>query len=215
MDPEDSGLSPEELALHTSLQQACLSSDLALVKSLLAKGAVAWYEDETGWSSLHYAASVGSLEIVEMLLRSGGIWNAVDGVGSTAAELAMSLNYPEIYQSIKSEGVRTEFLLNLLESRGEEGSTSLAIRATDETSAGSNEVFLGSELTYLTDENGQERVVDEDGNGVMMGWETELMVETARLLCADREEGLAVLNIGLGLGIVSPSSILSMIERWY
>lgn len=48
--------------------------------------------------------------------------------------------------------------------------------------------------------------VDGEEIGVMMGWEKDIMRETVQKLCLDHPKAseLKVLNIGFGLGIVSP-----------
>lgn len=79
--------------------------------------------------------------------------------------------------------------------------------ASKPSTASDNEAFLKSRLRYEKDENGDERCIDEEGNGVMMGWELPIMQETARLLCQDRDVSdtdadFAVLNVGFGLGLV-------------
>jgi len=75
------------------------------------------------------------------------------------------------------------------------------------STASDNKAFLKSRLRYEQDENGEERCIDEEGNGVMMGWELPIMQETARLLAQDRdvtdtEADFIVLNVGFGLGLV-------------
>ncbi|KAK8206538.1 Arginine N-methyltransferase 2 [Zalaria obscura] len=55
--------------------------------------------------------------------------------------------------------------------------------------------YLASALTFKDD-----RLLDADKNGVMMAWETDIMQKTADLLAP--EEGLRVLNVGHGMGIV-------------
>ena len=47
----------------------------------------------------------------------------------------------------------------------------------------------------------------EEEVGVMMGWEQGIMEETVRRLVQDHpnSENLTILNVGFGLGIVSPS----------
>ena len=83
------------------------------------------------------------------------------------------------------------------------------LKNVDPTSAGDNHAFLRSKLTWSTGEDGKERVLDEDGNGVMMGWEEPLMVAHVQAVKdrlkdkMDRGEEISVLNIGFGLGIVS------------
>ena len=82
------------------------------------------------------------------------------------------------------------------------------------STASDNAAFLASRLRYEGTE-GDERCVDSEGNGVMMGWELPIMQETARLLCLDRasldappaegegaDDDYAVLNVGFGLGLV-------------
>ena len=86
------------------------------------------------------------------------------------------------------------------------------------STAGSNKAFLASKLIFKKDSNGQEICEDEEGNGVMMGWEGGIMEETARRLAAGLEgrktyrgkerEGnkFSFVNVGFGLGIVRDSS---------
>ena len=69
-----------------------------------------------------------------------------------------------------------------------------------------NTRYLNSNLTFQN-----ERLLDQDQNGVMMAWETDIMARSARKLLPTT--GLRVLNIGHGMGIVdgffqeqSPSS---------
>lgn len=109
-------------------------------------------------------------------------------------------------------------------------STSNVIQHTDDTAAGSTSAFLDSKLVYTVDEHGQsickvkvkaqvpKLIIGEDGSvtaggeeekeeeiGVMMGWETGIMKEAVRKLTEghpNEKEGLKVLNIGFGLGIV-------------
>ena len=59
----------------------------------------------------------------------------------------------------------------------------------------SSEAYLKSNLTF-----GAERMLDEEKNGVMMVWETEIMRRTAQLLAP--AENLRILNIGHGMGII-------------
>ena len=89
-------------------------------------------------------------------------------------------------------------------------------RVQSKSTASDNAAFLASRLRFEGTE-GDERCVDSEGNGVMMGWELPIMEETARLLCLDRasldaapaedededeDDDYAVLNVGFGLGLV-------------
>lgn len=78
----------------------------------------------------------------------------------------------------------------------------------DDTAAGSSENFLSSRLRYTKEETGQDICfIDVDGEeiGVMMGWETPIMVETVQSIhdTLPERDNLKVLNVGFGLGIVS------------
>ena len=50
----------------------------------------------------------------------------------------------------------------------------MTLRAEDDSSAGDNLAFLKSKLVWDKGQDGKERVLDADGNGVMMGWEEPL-----------------------------------------
>ncbi|KAL2200064.1 S-adenosyl-L-methionine-dependent methyltransferase [Corynascus similis CBS 632.67] len=60
-----------------------------------------------------------------------------------------------------------------------------------------SEAYLRSKLTYSDG-----KLVDEDGNGVMMAWETDIMRRSVDALLPDREPGKRILNIGFGMGII-------------
>ena len=52
----ESGFPPEREELARKLLAACEGGLEDDARALIAEGADAWYQDETGWSSLHYAA---------------------------------------------------------------------------------------------------------------------------------------------------------------
>ncbi|KAF9282593.1 hypothetical protein BGZ68_005869 [Mortierella alpina] len=60
-----------------------------------------------------------------------------------------------------------------------------------------NAEYLAQPLQYTED---GDRLLDAEKNGVMMGWELPLMVRHAEVISP--EEGLRVLNVGFGLGLV-------------
>lgn len=175
---QPAGLEIDESLLDAGLTliNAASTLDAAEVKRLLKEEEVpAWFQDELGWSALHYAAEREDEEMVKVLLANGAVWNSVDNLGNSPACIALSLNSARIYDLIKSHGVRSEFLLGFLEAKAEDPSSdsNLVLKdAEEETLAGNTALFLKSKLTYSRDEQGQERVIDEEGNGVMMGWET-------------------------------------------
>jgi protein arginine N-methyltransferase 2 len=61
---------------------------------------------------------------------------------------------------------------------------------------------LSRKLEFTKDQQGGERLVDSDMNGVMMGWEDPLMLLHADLITKDRAPRLRVLNVGFGLGLI-------------
>jgi protein arginine N-methyltransferase 2 len=64
-----------------------------------------------------------------------------------------------------------------------------------DTEGVTSELYLSSNLTF-----GEDRILDQETNGVMMAWETEIMQRTVDLLIP--RTGLSVLNIGHGMGII-------------
>jgi protein arginine N-methyltransferase 2 len=60
-----------------------------------------------------------------------------------------------------------------------------------------SEDYLTSELTFT-----DTALLDEDANGVMMAWETDIMRRTVDLLLPNSQLGKRVLNIGFGMGII-------------
>ncbi|KAJ3988552.1 arginine methyl transferase [Lentinula detonsa] len=179
------------------------------IKRIVQEGAPLWYQNESeGMSALHAAAYVQNPELVQFLIDEGAIWNSVDNLRCTAADVALSFNNETIYIIIRNAGIRAELLLALLSSRSEtEGPSSLVIRSEDVTAAASTDAFLKSRLKFVKDENGQEICVVKAGDeeiGVMMGWEQDIMRETVERLCGDHpsSENLKVLNIGFGLGMI-------------
>ncbi|KIJ46111.1 hypothetical protein M422DRAFT_29486 [Sphaerobolus stellatus SS14] len=201
-------------------------SDLPKLKKLVDDGAALWYrqDDDGGLSALHAACLVESPELVQFLIDKGAIWNSVDDVGNTAADIALSLNDEVSYRIIRDAGLRSEFLLQVLSN--DEDSAPNVLRNVDNGAFGSTDAFLDSSLVYSRDEFGQEICGVKSGDetvGVMMGWERGIMETTVEKLCADhplKASGLRVLNIGFGLGIVDtlfqsidpPPSLYTIIE---
>ncbi|KAH9892483.1 hypothetical protein C8Q73DRAFT_648634 [Cubamyces lactineus] len=184
---------------------------LAEIKAMIDAGAPVWFQDDEGLSPLHAAAYVENDELVRLLIDEGAVWNAVDNLHNTAGDVALSLNNEKCYTMIRDAGIRSELLLSLLQKRAPAVNSPLNIilKATDTTPAGSTDAFLSTKLEYTKDEHGQEiclvKVADQEEVGVMMGWERGIMQETVHKLCSDHEnlnEGLKILNVGFGLGII-------------
>ena len=60
-----------------------------------------------------------------------------------------------------------------------------------------SEAYLRSKLTYSDG-----KLVDDDGNGVMMAWETDIMRRSVDALLPEEQSGKRILNIGFGMGII-------------
>ncbi len=57
--------------------------------------------------------------------------------------------------------------------------------------------YLRSSVTYS-----EGKLVDDDGNGVMMAWETDIMRKSVDALLPGRTPGKRILNVGFGMGII-------------
>ncbi|KAH7058828.1 arginine N-methyltransferas-like protein [Macrophomina phaseolina] len=158
---------------------------------------------------------------IKLLMANGAIWNDLDKNNETPGCIAARLGLGELYELFVDAGVRAELLLSRLdeyqilgddgessdEEEGEEvegGATAeegdvevVKVEGTGEPANPDvkSAEYLESELTFDGD-----RLLDADKNGVMMAWETSIMQRSADLLLP--EEGLRVLNVGHGMGII-------------
>lgn len=98
----------------------------------------------------------------------------VDVMGFTAGDIALSLNNEPIYRTIRDAGIRSEFLLRVLQKKSADPENPI-LQSEDSTAAGSTAKFLATKLRYETLKDGQEvclaKVGEEEEVGVMMGWE--------------------------------------------
>lgn len=133
---------------------------------------------------------------------------SVDNLQNTAGDIALSFNDAETHAAIRDAGIRSELLLSLLSSREiSENPSTLILKGEDSTAAGSTDAFLSSKLRFTKDEHDQDICMVQVGDeeiGVMMGWERDIMKNTVQKLCQnhDNTQGLKVLNVGFGLGII-------------
>ncbi|KAI8469903.1 MAG: S-adenosyl-L-methionine-dependent methyltransferase [Monoraphidium minutum] len=171
-------------SLDEQLRAAAAAGDAPRVEQLLAAGADACTPGGGGVTPLMAAAEAGSAGGVAALLRAGAPWNALDDDGYCAGDYANAGKNPEVIETLLNWGVQCEELLAAME-RNEEGGAA---------AAPANASYLQQRLVYDGD-----RLIDADGEAVMMGWELPLMVEHAKEICA---RGGDVLNIGFGLGLV-------------
>jgi protein arginine N-methyltransferase 2 len=163
----------------------------------------------------------GAVKTMKLLFENGAIWNDLDSNGETPGCIAHRLGLKELYELCVDAGVRAEMLLSRLEQyqplggddsddededenededEGEEAVEGVEIVDISQTDAQGDEStenpnYLASNLTFNRD-----RLLDDSGNGVMMEWETTLMRRSAELMVP--KEGLRVLNVGHGMGII-------------
>jgi len=228
--------SNEEVSQHYILSlrliDAILEQDFPLIERLVLQERVdCWLSDEQstqGWTSLHAAAYIGSVKLLKFLLRKGNaVWNLVDNLGCSPGDIAFSMNHSKCYKFLLEEGTRAEMLRAVMEDAAqledeEEQEEKTTTTTTSASTASSLSHYLSQPLTYTTDSNGQSICLDVEGNGVMMGWEREIMKQTVermlsknwkdrkgkqRQILIDEEVKndrlpLRVVNVGFGLGII-------------
>jgi protein arginine N-methyltransferase 2 len=159
----------------------------------------------------------GAIKTMKLLFENGAIWNDLDTNGETPGCIAHRLGLKDLYELCVDAGVRAEMLLSRMEEYQllgdddeeeeddeenedvEEATEGVEIIDISQDAQGDksteNPNYLASNLTFNRD-----RLVDDSGNGVMMDWETTLMRRSAELLAP--KEGLRVLNVGHGMGII-------------
>ncbi|KAF9310183.1 hypothetical protein BG003_008842 [Podila horticola] len=206
--------SEEEVAKSQALMQAVAEGKVDKVEELLKGGANHSARASHGRTMLHFATMIGSLPIVKLLLSYGHPWNLVDDDYMSVGDYAKSFNQPEIYDFLLEEGVRTELLMGLMQRKlkyelledeeSDEEEDEGDNKEIKDTSADKkkqedvpNAEYLAQPLQYTDD---GDRLLDADKNGVMMGWELPLMIRHAEVICPS--EGLRVLNVGFGLGLI-------------
>ena len=150
-------------------------------------------DSQDGNSLLHIAAKTGNLEAFKTLLREAKIpWNIVNTKGISVGEVAKLNGHEDVYEFLVHEGVRTEIMLTIMGERVVEDGTH--IMSNEPGVLPPNSEYLQRHLIFS-----EGRLLDSDGNAVMMGWEEPLMKLHAAVICP--KEGLHILNIGFGLGI--------------
>ena len=172
----------------------------------------------SGRSSQEKELMLRAQETVRCLLQNGAIWNQLDENDETPGCVANRLGFQELYELMVDAGVRAELLLNRLEGYeklddleedGASGSTNDRMNGTSQScdeppqsnivvplETDSNSAhYLSSALSI-----GAERILDEDSNGVMMSWESEIMSQSANALLVAPD--MKVMNIGFGMGII-------------
>ncbi|RVX72432.1 hypothetical protein B0A52_03620 [Exophiala mesophila] len=151
-------------------------------------------------------------EAVRFLLEHGAIWNQLDNNNETPGCAAYRLGLESLYQLMVDAGVRAEMLLSRLDDyeRLEDGDEEPedeqdpSARPNDDVAGEAAETgqpdvdsstYLSSELSF----SGR-MLLDEQQNGVMMAWESDIMLKSANAFLI--RPNLRILNIGFGMGIV-------------
>ncbi|KAJ2659458.1 hypothetical protein IWW48_003504 [Coemansia sp. RSA 1200] len=171
---------------QAQLLAACYEGNSERVKELVKEGAEIFVTDETGRTSLHFAAASGNVDTVRFVLEAGIPWNSLDVGNYTAGDYAESGGHDAAYKELVQAGIRAEMVLRMLNS------------GASPTDKAANEDYLSQPVEYTGD-----TLVDAEKNGVMMGWETPLMKMHAKTICPDG--GGTVLNVGFGMGIIDSS----------
>ncbi|GAB4818430.1 hypothetical protein N2152v2_005476 [Parachlorella kessleri] len=170
-------------ALEEQLMEACREGQAELARRLLDQGAEPGFQDAEGVTPLMLAAESGNAALVSALLEAGAPWHAQDNEGYTAGEYASGSQHKHIVELLLDWAVRAELILGTV-SRREKKAAGLA----------ANRDYLSGTLRY---EDG--KLIDAEGEAVMMGWEAPLMERHAEIICS---QGGDVLNVGFGLGII-------------
>lgn len=146
-----------------------------------------------------------AIEVAKFLFENGAIWNQLDAGDETPGCLAYRLGLESLYQLIVDAGVRAEMLLSRLEEyeqldENEEDDSLQVDSATAESiSPERPDVDSSTYLSSALSRSGS-MLLDEQQNGVMMAWESDIMSKSADALLP--RPGLRILNIGFGMGIV-------------
>lgn len=165
-------------------------------------------------------------ETVNTLFENGAIWNQLDRNDETPGCIAHRLELMSLYQLMVDAGVRAELLLNRLDEYEEiedldddevaqanvdEDSENEAPELVVTTAEGEDTTVEQDSINDSKDVNSgaylssalsfdDSKLLDESQNGVMMAWESDIMLRSADALL--HTPGLKILNIGFGMGII-------------
>ena len=118
---------------------------------------------------------------------AGAPWHDLDDEGYSAGDYASGAGHAEAFRQLLDWAVRAELILG-----------AAARRAAPAARPGPSEQgYLAEGVRYS-----EGRLVDDQGEAVMMDWEAPLMREHARIICERAGPSARVLNVGFGLGIV-------------
>ncbi|RDW90592.1 protein-arginine N5-methyltransferase [Aspergillus mulundensis] len=191
---------------QTSEQESTVQAAVQTVRLLLQEGAI-WNDlDLNNETPGCIARRLGLTELYEMIVDAGVraelLLNRLDGYEQLSdEEMEEDQEEEQEQQEITDAGASAsntaddESVPQLVDS------TTAATTETTQTAEAeadpsvTSSRYLNSDLTFQ-----QDRLLDQDQNGVMMAWETEIMAKSAKQLLPT--PGLRVLNVGHGMGIV-------------
>ncbi|KAL6234147.1 protein arginine N-methyltransferase 2 [Aspergillus navahoensis] len=186
---------------QTSEQKSTVEAAVQTVKLLLQEGAI-WNDlDLNNETPGCIAKRLGLTELYEMVVDAGVraelLLNRLDGYEQLSDEEMEEDGEQEQEQhdiadadASASNTAEDEPVPQLVDS------TATAPTQTAETEHSvTSSRYLNSDLTFQ-----QDCLLDQDQNGVMMAWESDIMAKSAKQLLPT--SGLRVLNVGHGMGIV-------------
>lgn len=174
----------------TNLMNYASSGDIESMKEYatgLGNSVPRYEESDELKNPVMIAAARGDLPMVQYLLVHLSFpWNAIDSTGKSAGEYALENGHTNVYNWMVQHACRTEILLDVIMTKNQKPDDSIAKVI--------NKDYLESKLTW-----DGERLLDDAGDAVMMGWETPLMKAHVEALDVS---GSNVLNVGFGMGII-------------
>lgn len=215
---EEEGKQANGTANEGQEQEKVAQSGLKTVRFLLEEGAI-WNDldqnDETPGCLARrlklpelYEAMVDAGVRAELLLNRLDEYEPLEEEDEDEEEQEGGDEQQQEDKTEEAEGTDDQSIPQLVETIpvSEEQLAEITEGATAADPEVNNTRYLNSNLTFQN-----ERLLDQDQNGVMMAWETDIMARSAKKLLPTT--GLRVLNIGHGMGIVdgffqeqSPSS---------
>jgi len=157
----------------------------------VARGADPTTTNDKGETAMMLAAQSDARRIVYALLDAGAPWYQVDDDGACAGEHAAGHGNVELARGMMERARDIEC------DRGRRAMASGG-RALGEGESSKDDERVGYLATSAT-YDGEERLLDAEGDAVMMTWETPLMKAHADVIA---RRGGDVLNVGFGLGVI-------------
>ena len=189
--------------------EGCVEEATDTIKELFSSGAI-WNDvdnrDETPGCVAH---RLGRLELYKLCVDAGVraemLFGLLDGYEqlSSAGDDDLGMEFvdegpvEEGNDAEKADEEEAPELVAVGEGDKEADAQEKTQAAQTEDKAVKSDEYLRSALTYS-----EGKLIDEDRNGVMMAWETDIMRRSVDALLPERPAGKRILNIGFGMGII-------------